>query len=103
MHHKLGALELAALVHRRHHLVIAIRLRASAPPCRRSVPLAAKDGRKHAYFQNLPRRVLLGLAPPADPQVLLSKEREFFIDNLLVRIHLIMEMNLVDWSCAMGV
>ena len=31
------------------------------------------------------------------------KEREFFIDNLLVRIHLIIEMILVDRPCAMGV
>ena len=29
-------------------------------------------------------------------------EREFFIDNLLVRIHLIIEMILVDRPCAMG-
>ena len=29
-------------------------------------------------------------------------ERDFFIDNLLVRIHLIIEMFLVDRSCAMG-
>ena len=28
-------------------------------------------------------------------------ETEFFIDNLLVRIHLIMEMMLVDRPCAM--
>ena len=30
-------------------------------------------------------------------------EREFFIDNLLVRIHLIIVMVLVDRPCAMGV
>ena len=30
-------------------------------------------------------------------------EREFFIDNLLVRIHLIIEMILVDRPCAMGI
>ena len=30
-------------------------------------------------------------------------EREFFIDNLLVRIHLIIEMILVDQPCAMEV
>jgi len=30
-------------------------------------------------------------------------EREFFIDNLLVRIRLIIEMTLVDRPCAMGV
>ena len=29
-------------------------------------------------------------------------EREFFIDNLLVRIHLIIEMILVDRPCAVG-
>ena len=32
-----------------------------------------------------------------------SREREFFIDNLLVRIHLIIEMMLVDRPCTMGV
>ena len=30
-------------------------------------------------------------------------EREFFIDNLLVRIHLIIDMILVDRLCALGV
>ena len=30
-------------------------------------------------------------------------EREFFIDNLLVRIHLIIEMISVDLPCAIGV
>ena len=30
-------------------------------------------------------------------------EREFFIDNLLVRIHLIIVMISVDRPCAMGV
>ena len=30
-------------------------------------------------------------------------EREFFIDNLLVRIHSISEMIVVDRPCAMGV
>ena len=30
------------------------------------------------------------------------REREFFIDNLLVRVHLIIEMILVDQPCAMG-
>ena len=41
----------------------------------------------------------------AGPQVLAPnpKEREFFIDNLLVRIHLIIQMSLVDRPCAMGV
>ena len=32
-----------------------------------------------------------------------EKEREFFIDNLLVRIHSVIEMMLVDRSYAMGV
>ena len=32
-----------------------------------------------------------------------NPEREFFIDNLLVRIHLIIQMILVDRPCAMGV
>ena len=32
-----------------------------------------------------------------------APEREFCIDNLLVRIHFIIEMSLVDWPCAMGV
>jgi hypothetical protein len=33
----------------------------------------------------------------------LSREGELFIDNLLVRIHLIIEMILVDRPCAMEV
>ena len=32
-----------------------------------------------------------------------AQEREFLIDNLLVRIHLIIEMILVDRPCAMGI
>ena len=31
------------------------------------------------------------------------REREIFIDNLLVRVHLIIEMILVDRPCASGV
>ena len=31
------------------------------------------------------------------------RETEFFIDNLLVRIHLTIEMITVNWPCAMGV
>ena len=31
-----------------------------------------------------------------------NPEREFFIDNLQVRIHLIIEMILADRPCAMG-
>jgi hypothetical protein len=30
-------------------------------------------------------------------------QRVFFIDNLLVQIHVIIEMILVDWPCAMGI
>ena len=30
-------------------------------------------------------------------------EREFFIDNLLVRIHFIIKMILIDRPCAIGV
>ena len=29
-------------------------------------------------------------------------ESEYFIDNLLVQIHLIIEIVLVDWPCATG-
>ena len=32
----------------------------------------------------------------------LEREKEFFADNLLVRIHLIIEMILEDRPCAMG-
>ena len=39
---------------------------------------------------------------PSPPRTRLP-EREFFIDNLLVRIHLIIEMILVDRPCAMAV
>ena len=39
-------------------------------------------------------RVLKTVRPP---------KREFSIDNLLVRIHLIIEMILVDRPCAVGV
>ena len=31
-----------------------------------------------------------------------NSKREFFTDNLLVRIHLLIEMNLVNRPCAMG-
>ena len=45
--------------------------------------------------------------PPVICALLLSpspqREEEFFIDNLLVRIHLIIEMILVDRPCAMVV
>ena len=36
-------------------------------------------------------------------KIVFDSEREFFIDNLLVRIHLIIEMILADRPCAMGV
>ena len=32
-----------------------------------------------------------------------AREREFLIDNLLVLIHLIIDISLVDRPCAMGV
>jgi hypothetical protein len=38
---------------------------------------------------------------PLSPRVL--REIDFFIDNLLVRIHLIIEMALVNRPCAIGV
>jgi hypothetical protein len=45
--------------------------------------------------------------PPVSVRVVVvpatRREREFFIDNLLARIHLIIEMILVDRPCAMGV
>jgi len=41
-------------------------------------------------------------APPSS-LTLHPEEREFCIDNLLLRIHLIIEMVLVDRPCAMGV
>ena len=39
----------------------------------------------------------------ATPAAAREREREFFIDNLLVQIHLIVEMILVDRPCVMGV
>ena len=54
--------------------------------------------------QLVARRVRLRLSTASMwvlPQA--ASEREFFIDNLLVRIHLIVEMILVDRPCAMGV
>ena len=39
--------------------------------------------------------------PSRSPRKLL-KEKEFLIDNILVRIHSIIQMILVDQSCAMG-
>ena len=39
----------------------------------------------------------------AIPYALYPTEREFFFDNLLVRILVIVEMILVDRPCAMGV
>ena len=32
---------------------------------------------------------------------LIQREREFFVDNLLVRVHVIIEMFVVDRPCAM--
>jgi len=46
-------------------------------------------------------------APKPDLFIPLSseygREREFFIDNLLVRMHFIIEMKLVDRACAIGI
>ena len=39
---------------------------------------------------------------PQIPQPATTREKEFIIDNLLVRIHEIVEMILVDRPCAMG-
>ena len=41
--------------------------------------------------------------PSVRPSARCPAERGAFIDNLLVRIHLIIEMVLVDRPCAMGV
>ena len=50
------------------------------------------------------RSVNLTLARAAiGDQVPAAREREFFIDNLLVQIRLIIEMILVDRRCTMGV
>ena len=38
-----------------------------------------------------------------DPDTVRYPQRDFFIDKLLVRIHLINEMTLVDRPCAMAV
>ena len=46
----------------------------------------------------------MGYAKPiVDNAYKREREWEFFIDNLLVQIHVIIEMILVDWPCAMGV
>ena len=42
-------------------------------------------------------------ADPSDIVMVTFTERHFFIDNLLVRIHLIIKMTLVDRPRAMGV
>jgi len=47
------------------------------------------------------RRSTLAATPPSPGAA--PPEEEFFIDNLLVRIHLIIEIFLVDRPCAMGV
>jgi hypothetical protein len=49
---------------------------------------ARLEGRSHVHYHGL-----------HSPCVHIIREREFFIDNLLVRI----EMTLVDRPCAMGV
>jgi hypothetical protein len=37
-----------------------------------------------------------------EPPTQVERERELFFDNLLVRIHFIIEMTLVDRPCVMG-
>ena len=48
-------------------------------------------------------RSAFSFAPSASQKSACPREREFFIDNLLVRIHLIIEMIFGDRPCAMGV
>ena len=45
----------------------------------------------------------MGYMATAKPRDADHGEREFYIDNLLVRIHLKIEMILVDRPCAMGI
>ena len=54
-------------------------------------PRAEDEAARHSFHRRI----------PLDQHVL--PERDFFIDNLLVRIHLIVVMILVDRPCATGV
>ena len=73
----------------------------------REVPLYCVDqtSRSRASREGVP---LASLLPKPEPQtrtpgVPRGGGREFFIDNLLVRVYLIIEMISVDRPCAMGV
>ena len=54
------------------------------------------------YSRVFPLEQELAIGDGRDPAACCT-EREFFIDNLMVRIHLIIVMILVDRPCAMGV
>ena len=49
--------------------------------------------------------MILKYEPSSEPRkvIIHLMEREFFIENLLVRINLIIKMILVDWPCVMEV
>ena len=64
----------------------------------RRVPRGVEGGR-----QRRERRCVELRQGPEEHCVVHLREREFFIDNLLVRIHLIVEIILVERPCAMGV
>ena len=54
-----------------------------------------------AFRRTLCCKAVISWCLSSHQMVLSLKEKEFFIDNLLVRIHLIIEMILVDRPCAM--
>ena len=64
--------------------------------------IARDPARSFWYFQLFLTLTAGGVAD-AGEEGDVCREREFFIDNLLVRIRLIVEMVLEDWPCAMGV
>ena len=60
------------------------------------------QGGREGLLKNL--NGVRGLLPGREIDVVpLPREREFFTDTLLVRVHLIIAMILVDRPCAMGV
>ena len=78
---------------------------------RRTVLLEAHEDNEHDALREgqsaaaLHRHLLLvphgtRVDPPAEGRAL--SEKELVLDNLLVRIHLIIEINFVDRPCAMG-
>ena len=76
----------------------AWRTLVDAPP---PPPMLMQGGGGHNLFMVLmtgSQPVIQARNAPHPP-----RDREFIIDNLLVRIHLIIEMSLVDRPCAMGV